>query len=218
MNYNAGPPDPINFLRTVSEHDVTTYEGSPKSSKGGIDSNVPPLSPSRNQEAPARERPPPGQAWPYRENLSFTRSLIFYGAGAVTTEHVKACKNIEACRAFRKKYFGGGGCVVQEKILKDSFDDNNEKTNNDNLVFEMGENGVMEIYHSEDTEKNQQPQHRAVGGRIRHGLQKDHRNGRRGRYEVLLFSAVAAALVGLSNSRYHERTYGITRAGKFVGD
>jgi len=71
----------------------------------------------------------------------------------VTTEHVKACKNIEACRAFRKKYFGGGGCVVQEKILKDSFDDNNEKTNNDNLVFEMGENGVMEIYHSEDTEK-----------------------------------------------------------------
>jgi AMP deaminase len=71
----------------------------------------------------------------------------------MTIEHVKACKNIEECRSFRLKYFGGGGCVVQEKILKDSFDDNNEKKNNDNLVFEMGDNGVMEIYHSEDTEK-----------------------------------------------------------------
>lgn len=71
----------------------------------------------------------------------------------MTIEHVKACKNIEECRSFRLKYFGGGGCVVQEKILKDSFDDNDEKKNNDNLVFEMGDNGVMEIYHSEDTEK-----------------------------------------------------------------
>lgn len=88
----------------------------------------------------------------WQENLSFTRSLIFYGAGAVTTEHVKACKSIEACRALRKKYFGGGGCVVQEKILKDSFDDDDKKNNN-NLVFEMGEDGVMEIYHAEDTEK-----------------------------------------------------------------
>jgi len=108
-HFNAGPPDPINFLRTVSEHDVrytSDNEADSNQSNGhGRANGAPPLSPTRNQEAPARERPPPGQAWPYRENLSFTRSLIFYGAGAVTMEHVKACKNIEACRAFRKKIF-----------------------------------------------------------------------------------------------------------------
>jgi len=151
-SYNAGPPDPISFLRTVSEHDVrlvTNDEEDPDGRSGtSRGADCPPLSPTRNQEAPARERPPPGQAWPYRENLSFTRSLIFYGAGAVTTEHIKACKNIEACRALRKKYFGGGSSVVQEKILKESFDDTNK-----GLVFEMGEDGVMEIYQAEDTQK-----------------------------------------------------------------
>lgn len=156
LPYHAGPPDPINFLRTVSEHDVRyTSDNEVDSDKtnGHVGTNgAHPLSPTRNQEAPARERPPPGQAWPYRENLSFSRSLIFYGAGAVTVEHIKACKNIEACRALRQKYFGGGGCVVQQKILEESFD--KSKTNGrNNLQFELGENGVMEIYHVEDTEK-----------------------------------------------------------------
>lgn len=32
-------------------------------------------------QPPARERPDPDSAWPYRETLSFTRSLVFYGAG-----------------------------------------------------------------------------------------------------------------------------------------
>jgi len=36
-------------------------------------------------QPPARERPDPDSAWPYRETLSFTRSLIFYGAGEFQT-------------------------------------------------------------------------------------------------------------------------------------
>ncbi len=73
----------------------------------------------------------------------------------MTPEHVKACKNIEACRALRKKYFGGGGSVVDETILKKSFGDSlqDETKNNDNLVFELGKDGVMEVYHVDDTEK-----------------------------------------------------------------
>jgi len=69
--------------------------------------------------------------------------------------HVKACKNIEACRALRKKYFGGGGSVVDETMLKNSFGDNlqDETKNNNNLVFELGKDGVMEVYHVDDTEK-----------------------------------------------------------------
>jgi len=64
----------------------------------------------------------------------------------VTVENVKACKNIEKCRSLRKKYFGRDGAVVQEEILKASME-------NKNLTFEMGEDGVMEIYHAEDVDK-----------------------------------------------------------------
>ncbi len=70
----------------------------------------------------------------------------------MTPEHVKACQNIEACRALRKKYFGGGGSLVQETILKESFGDDNGKDSND-LAFQMGKDGVMEVYHIEDTEQ-----------------------------------------------------------------
>ena len=63
----------------------------------------------------------------------------------MTTEHIKACKNIESCRALRKKYFGGGGSVVQREILNNNADNN--------LIFEMGEDGVMEIYLAEDIDK-----------------------------------------------------------------
>lgn len=155
-HFNAGPPDPINFLRVVSEQDVQ-YTSDNEVDSDQVNSHdrangEPPMPLSRNQDAPARERPPPGQAWPYRENLSFTRSLIFYGAGAVTAEHVKACKNIEICRAIRKKYFGGGNSVVQEAMLKNAFDNDSLKNATD-IVCEFGEEGVMEIYHAEDTEK-----------------------------------------------------------------
>ena len=148
--FNAGPPDPINFLRTVSGQEIRDISGTKR--RRDENDDEPPATPSRRQEAPARERPPPGEAWPYRENLSFTRSLIFYGAGAVTPEHVKACKNIEACRALRKKYFGGGSSVVDETSIKNSFGDDETRDNN-NLLFELGKDGVMEVYHVDDTVK-----------------------------------------------------------------
>ena len=63
-NPYAGPPDPINFLRTVSGQDVRDVSNRKRTP--GRNADDPPLSPTRYQEAPARERPPPGQAWPYR--------------------------------------------------------------------------------------------------------------------------------------------------------
>ena len=71
--YLAGPPDPIDFLRRVSEHDVrfpAADEVDLDKSQGHADTNgARPLSPNRYRDAPARERPPPGQAWPYRVRI-----------------------------------------------------------------------------------------------------------------------------------------------------
>jgi hypothetical protein len=72
--------------------------------------------------------------------MSFTRSLIFYGAGAVTHEHERACKNVEDCRQLRKKYFGSGASKIQLDALKGD------------LTFRWGEDGVMELYDVKDKE------------------------------------------------------------------
>mmetsp|Transcript_56019 Transcript_56019/g.64676 ORF Transcript_56019/g.64676 Transcript_56019/m.64676 type:complete len:739 (+) Transcript_56019:41-2257(+) len=157
----GGPPAPISFLRTTSDRDVnslscrsTSYKSIPEnfeSSDNDVGETTGKYTGTTDttsndnktsgrgvqEEAPARERPPPGQDWPYREKLSFTRSLIFYGAGAVTLEHEKACKHIEECRNLRQKYYFGDKSVVEEEILKDP---------NARIVFLLGEDGVMEIY------------------------------------------------------------------------
>jgi AMP deaminase len=96
------------------------------------------------QDPPARERPPEGQAWPYRDTLSFTRSLIFYGAGAVTHEHEQACRHIEEARDFRQKYMGGVGTTT-------NLDDLKEK----NLKFRFGTEGVAEIFRESDESMDQ---------------------------------------------------------------
>lgn len=109
---DGGPPDPIAYLRhisggngessndilrTDSADDVTSLEELSSSL------NASRIAESRHQDPPARERPAVGMDWPYRESLSFTRSLIFYGAGAVTHEHEKACAAIQESRKFRQK-------------------------------------------------------------------------------------------------------------------
>lgn len=104
-----------------------------------------------HQDEPARERPPAGVAWPKRDALSFTRSLIFYGAGAVTQENVKACKNIQQCRSLRQKYFGGGATKLNKKILKAHC--GGDSAIDCKLVFQLGGNGVMELYHRDDVDK-----------------------------------------------------------------
>lgn len=71
--FNAGPPDPINFLRTVSGQDVRDTSGN----KRRRDDDEPPATPSRREEAPARERPPPGESWPYRVSFRKLLTLLF---------------------------------------------------------------------------------------------------------------------------------------------
>lgn len=63
------------------------------------------------RDPPARERPK-DDIWPERDALSFTRSLVFYGTGAITTEHEEACHSIMEARAMREKYQGGRGTVL----------------------------------------------------------------------------------------------------------
>ena len=66
-----------------------------------------------HQDPPARERPSDGAAWPYRETLSFTRSLVFYGAGSITAESEEACAHIQTCRSMRQKYQGSKGTIIR---------------------------------------------------------------------------------------------------------
>lgn len=67
----------------------------------------------QQQDPPARERPSDGASWPYRETLSFTRSLVFYGAGSISAESEEACALIQRCRALRKKYQGSKGTIIR---------------------------------------------------------------------------------------------------------
>mmetsp|Transcript_17157 Transcript_17157/g.37212 ORF Transcript_17157/g.37212 Transcript_17157/m.37212 type:complete len:884 (+) Transcript_17157:191-2842(+) len=95
----------------------------------------------QQQDPPARERPSEGQPWPKRDALSFTRSLVFYGAGSVTDEHEIACKYIEEARSLRQKYHGGGGT---KGGLSDS----------QSVEYGFGRNGVVEIYKSDDATRS----------------------------------------------------------------
>ena len=88
---------------------------------------------------PARARPDPTEAWPYRETLSFTRSLVFYGAGSITAEHERACAYVQTARAFRQSYFGGNHIVEPHpQLLSDRC----------RLSYGIGREGVAEIYHN----------------------------------------------------------------------
>lgn len=105
-----------------------------------------PQSVGTKPQPPARERPDLGSAWPYRETLSFTRNLVFYGAGSITKEHERACAHIQEARALRQKYFGGRATLLKfnNDLLKDF----------GNLSIRMGQEGVAEIFHSSQTDTN----------------------------------------------------------------
>lgn len=95
-------------------------------------------------QPPARERPRSGEEWPYRETLSFTRSLLFYGSGFITNESKIACTHIQEARNLRHKYYSGKSIIMPI--------DANEKlsdiTNNyQNITFHIGKEGVAELYH-----------------------------------------------------------------------
>jgi hypothetical protein len=148
--YEMGPPDPIDYLRgnllpVREDSDVglslrqSDDEGqSPLVHHEGSD-NEEGGAPSRPaQEPPARERPSEGAAWPYRENLSFTRSLVFYGSGSITSEGEEACGFIQKCRSMRQKYQGSRGTKIPKEDVLHLKD----------LTFRIGHEGVCEIYHA----------------------------------------------------------------------
>jgi AMP deaminase len=97
-------------------------------------------------QPPARARPDADEFWPYRETLSFTRSLVFYGAGSITKEHERACAHIQKARTMRQTYFGGKGTVLHN--------DNDQLKDLPNLSFRMGKEGVAEIYHTTNLDTN----------------------------------------------------------------
>ncbi|GKY93284.1 hypothetical protein MPSEU_000295900 [Mayamaea pseudoterrestris] len=161
-----GPPNPIDYLRAVQKArgddtmDLRRYDSD---DEGGDQANGN-LSTTdlferekrkaleeesckqQLEEPPARERPQEGAAWPYRENLSFTRSLTFYGAGAVTQESESACLYIQHARNMRQKYFGGKAVHVSEpQLLEDE---------SGRLLFRMGPDGVAEIYNQDAPDNN----------------------------------------------------------------
>lgn len=90
-------------------------------------------------DPPARERPV-NNVWPERDALSFTRSLVFYGTGAVTPEHEIACNFIIEARDMRAKYHKGNGTVISDDFDKCS----------EHLICKMGEGGIMGIYDESD--------------------------------------------------------------------
>ena len=78
-------------------------------------------------------------AWPSRDALSFTRSLIFYGEGSATREHVRAAKFIREARELRAKYFGEVGVEVKDASKLDG---------SVPLECKIGADGVMELFTS----------------------------------------------------------------------
>jgi len=126
-------------VATVTATTATAFGGERQTSSS---------SPSQRQDPPARERPVDGAAWPYRDTLSFTRSLVFYGAGSITEESELACSHIQECRSLRQKYFGGKGCAVTDddhgRLLSETHD----------VSFAIGESGVAELYHSSQPGRN----------------------------------------------------------------
>jgi AMP deaminase len=144
----GGPPDPINYLREVplrgsvvrTNGDWRRFDSDNegiRTGNGEDDEYIGGLREIPIQEPPARERPSQGELWPHRETLSFTRSLIFYGAGSITAESEQACILLQEARTLRKKYHGGKGTSVSEKDLLKSAE----------LDFMIGQDGTVEIFH-----------------------------------------------------------------------
>ena len=97
-----------------------------------------------NNIDPAARAPPDnweiGQdAWPTRSNLSFTRSLIFYGDGSADPEQIRAAKYVQEARDLRTKYHGLRG--VTSKLMSHGIESDAKQ-----LRCAFGPDGVMEIY------------------------------------------------------------------------
>ena len=147
---DGGPPDPIEYLsdkfaaqdiRRVDSSDDVFSLADDEDEQYLVASQQQRRGSRKHQDPPARERPAAGESWPYRENLSFTRSLIFYGEGSVTNEHEQAARHVQEARELRKKYWGGHGTSLDplgKAFLSDKA-----------LTFQFGADGVVELHHPE---------------------------------------------------------------------
>ena len=154
---SGGPPEPISLLAkseasaaknlfdSVDDVEMSRLQEA-SAAMSSRDDTRSPYPKRRKQEPPARERPTDGQPWPYRDTLSFTRSLVFYGAGAMTLENKRACESIRTCRSFRKKYCGTDSVKVNLPLLRE--DDPTK------LTFRFESNGIAEIFHASDPSQN----------------------------------------------------------------
>jgi hypothetical protein len=89
-------------------------------------------------DPPARERPADNK-WPKRDALSFTRMLVFYGAGSITEEHEIAARFVQEARVLRRKYLGGAGT---KRILGD------DDVFKQDLDFSFRPDGVVALFPS----------------------------------------------------------------------
>ena len=99
----------------------------------------PPIMTKPTEDPPARERPADG-TWPERQALSFTRSLVFYGTGAITSEHEKACRYIMEARGLRAKYYGEQGVRISPLLLDSSKEEPVE------VSYRFNEDGIADLY------------------------------------------------------------------------
>lgn len=106
-----------------------------------------PSQPTDDQDPPARERPSAGETWPYRESLSFTRSLVFYGAGSITRESERACKYIRKARSLRQRYYGGKGTKTTPTTIPGTDTAVETLLASNKISFVIGDEGVAELYH-----------------------------------------------------------------------
>jgi hypothetical protein len=120
---------------TVTENDHSTMEGLATSVK--VKKGTGPKKKVVLVDPPARERPADNK-WPKRDALSFTRMLVFYGAGSITEEHEVAARYIQEARILRRKYLGRAGikCAGDANVFQQ------------NLEFAFGSDGVVGLFPS----------------------------------------------------------------------
>jgi hypothetical protein len=144
--------DGVAYIPTMPRAHRLSYrpQSIPKAKKDNNDNDNDENNAAAEEEPPARARPETGNPWPYRETLSFTRNLIFYGAGSITAEHETACQHIQEARTLRQQYQGGKATRVEDSAgrVGDLL-----LAKSDRLTFTMRPNGVAEIY-DDDSKTN----------------------------------------------------------------
>ena len=104
------------------------------------------------QEPPCRD-PPVDGIWPKRDYLSFTRSLIFYGYGAITKEHETAANYIQEARNLRKKYFGSSETVVNNQLKDLLVGCKGNQYNVPPISYRFGSDGILELFAKDDNDQ-----------------------------------------------------------------